>query len=384
MMRITQMMLTQRNLQHISQNYNRLGELQDQLNTGKKITRPSQDPVVAMKGIRYRSEVVEIEQFQRNLSEGFNWLENADEALSKSGQVIHRVRELMTEAANDSYDDDERKNIAKEIEQLKDHIYTLANTKVGDKYIFNGTATADRPVNLHKVDLDFTKFQNDLVAGTIDPNEYTVSFKGKTYQYQETNVDTAIFVSGGEKIKIDTANNEIFHEYESQLPYKNGQSVTVNEEITSNDIVISHESAVSTNKKDVKIEVMNGIEVPINVQPQGAFSLDLFGGLASIKKMLLNPETKGEEISEALGSMDQLLDNITLTRAEIGSRVNRLEMVENRLMSQEVMANKIVSDNEDIDMEKVITELKTQESVHRASLAAGARIIQPTLMDFLR
>jgi len=49
-----------------------------------------------------------------------------------------------------------------------------------------------------------------------------------------------------------------------------------------------------------------------------------------------------------------------------------------------VIANQILADNEGADMERVITDLITQESVHRASLAVGARIIQPTLIDFLR
>jgi flagellar hook-associated protein 3 FlgL len=64
--------------------------------------------------------------------------------------------------------------------------------------------------------------------------------------------------------------------------------------------------------------------------------------------------------------------------------MNRLEMVEDRLSSQEVVASKILSDNEDVDFEKVIMQLKTQESIHRAALSVGARVIQPTLIDFLR
>lgn len=64
--------------------------------------------------------------------------------------------------------------------------------------------------------------------------------------------------------------------------------------------------------------------------------------------------------------------------------MNRLDLVENRLSEQEVIAKRVMSDNEDADMEKVIMNLKTQESVHRAALAAGSRIIQPTLLDFLR
>lgn len=59
-------------------------------------------------------------------------------------------------------------------------------------------------------------------------------------------------------------------------------------------------------------------------------------------------------------------------------------MIENRVMDQEVIARRIMSNNEDADMERVIIDLMTQENIHRAALASGARILQPSLMDFLR
>ena len=58
--------------------------------------------------------------------------------------------------------------------------------------------------------------------------------------------------------------------------------------------------------------------------------------------------------------------------------------MENRIDQQEIISKEIMSDNEDIDFEKVVTEMMAQESVYRAALSVGARIIQPTLMDFLR
>jgi flagellar hook-associated protein 3 FlgL len=64
--------------------------------------------------------------------------------------------------------------------------------------------------------------------------------------------------------------------------------------------------------------------------------------------------------------------------------MNRLELVENRLAEQEIVATKTLSDNEDIDYAEAITKLITQESLHRAALSAGSRIIQPSLVDFLR
>jgi flagellar hook-associated protein 3 FlgL len=85
-----------------------------------------------------------------------------------------------------------------------------------------------------------------------------------------------------------------------------------------------------------------------------------------------------------LGRLDKTMDNLSAERSELGARYNRLEMIDDRIGQQEVMANRVLSDNEDADIERVITDLKTQESVHRAALGVGARILQPTLLDFLR
>ena len=78
------------------------------------------------------------------------------------------------------------------------------------------------------------------------------------------------------------------------------------------------------------------------------------------------------------------MDKVLTTRADIGARQNRVEMMGNRLDSQEAAAKKQMSENEDIDYEKTITEMLTQESIHRAALSVGSRIIQPSLVDFLR
>ncbi len=379
------MMLANSNLSYISKNYDRLGQIQDQINTGKKITKPSDDPVVAMKGMRYRSQLEEVNQFHRNLTEGFTWMENADAALDETTQVLNRMRELIVQASNDSYDPVSRGNIAKEIEQLQQHLVAMANTKVGDNYIFNGTDTASVPMNENQFNLEFNKFSTDLAAGTIEPENYVVSFQGQTFKYDNVNGAKFEFKSAsGNSITIDTSNDEVNYQYIDELKYKDGEEATFGQSINSKDLVISNNFAVSTNTQDVEIEVMKGVTIPINVRAQDAFSIDLFSGIESIKKMLTNPVIEGKDITKSLDSFDTFLNDVVATRAELGSRQNRADMVENRLLKQQIVAEKTVSDNEDIDFEKAIIDLTIQESIHRASLAAGARIIQPTLMDFLR
>src|SRR5699024_6868859 len=140
-MRVTQSMLTHNTLRNLSSSYNNLGKYMDQLTTGKKINRPSDDPVVAMKGMDYRTQVNQIEQFERNIGEVHNWMDNSDSSVDKVQKALERLRELAVQGANGTYEEGQRGNIASEVDQLKEHMLEIANTKVNNKFIFSGTAT---------------------------------------------------------------------------------------------------------------------------------------------------------------------------------------------------------------------------------------------------
>lgn len=90
------------------------------------------------------------------------------------------------------------------------------------------------------------------------------------------------------------------------------------------------------------------------------------------------------EMDLDLGMLQDKLDGLIKERAVIGAKVNRLDLQEARMESTSINYKVLLSNNQDADMAEVIMQLKMQENVYRASLAAGARIIQPSLVDFLR
>ncbi|WOV88352.1 flagellar hook-associated protein FlgL [Sporosarcina oncorhynchi] len=297
-MRITQSMLSNNMLRNLSSSYNKMGKMQEQLSSGKKVNRPSDDPVTVMKSLGYGMTVDKVGQFQKNLGEVNNWLDSSDDALDGVGQVMHRAKELVTNAANTgTMTPEDREKIKIELEQMQEQLRDLANTKVGDKYIFSGTMT-DKPL------------------------------------YNK---------------EVDATGNA--------LGYVNDPSFN----------------------SDVEIEVFDGVSLKVNTKAADTFRAmdDMFNDLKAIT-------ADGKGFSEALTTIDGLMDDVLTHRADIGARSNRAELMHNRLQAQEGSAKKQRSENEDIDYEKVITEMITQESIHRAALSVGARIIQPSLVDFLR
>src|SRR5690625_1026864 len=116
-MRVTQGMLSNNMLRNLMNSQSRMNKYMEQLYTNKKISRPSQDPVIATKGINYRTEVSQIKQYKRNTGEIHNWMDNSDAALDKATQAMQRIRELAIRASNDHYDDEERESIRQEVDQ---------------------------------------------------------------------------------------------------------------------------------------------------------------------------------------------------------------------------------------------------------------------------
>lgn len=292
-MRVTQGMISNNMLRNLGNSYSKMNTYLDQLSTGKKINLPSDDPVVAMKGINFRREVASVEQYKRNTNEVHNWMDNSDASLDKATQALQKLRDLAVQASNDTYDSEERENMMEEAKQLKEHLIDIGNTKVNGNYIFNGVNTDEKPI--------------------------------------------------------------------------------INDD---GEVEIEH------NNKKVMIEVAKGTDMQANVNPEKVFNEEMFETIDDFIERLGGDAE--EPINQSIEDIDEAINNTVNARADLGARMNRLELVENRLDEQEVIAKATMSENEDVEVEKAITNLITQETMHRAALSAGSRIIQPSLLDFLR
>ncbi|AVX21691.1 MULTISPECIES: flagellar hook-associated protein FlgL [Carboxydocella] len=135
----------------------------------------------------------------------------------------------------------------------------------------------------------------------------------------------------------------------------------------------------------MKYEIGPGVTVPVNVSGAEVFGDNtdsVFKALSDLESKLLAGDTAG--VSAQIGVIDQWLNKNQSIRAEVGARTNRFQLAQSRLEDGYINFSTLLTKTEDIDTAKVITELKMQEEVYRSALAAGARIIQPTLVDFLR
>lgn len=298
-MRVTQNMLTSRFLLNLDRSMTRLDRLQEQLSTGKKVSKPSEDPVIAVRSIAYNSQLKVFNQYKRNADTANNWIQTTDAVLQETDNLFKTLREKMVQGANGALDPAARSAIAREVEQLKEHLGSIANTSIAGRYIFAGTQTLNRPYN--------------PATGNL-------------------------------------------------------------------------ESPPVINSERIPIELGKGVSLNLNIP-----GTEVFGGTDSMGNNLfqfldevINRLDNNGDVGALLGNLSEHENRILKIHAGLGADMNRLEMIRNRIEAQIQNTTELLSKEEDADLAQVIINLNMQENVHRAALGAGARIMQPTLLDFLR
>lgn len=295
--RVTQGMMNAQLLRNLNTNLNRMNNESNQLSTGRKINKPSDDPVGLTFALRYRSELAANEQYQKNVDSALSWLEYTDTTLDQAGSVLQRARELAVNGANGTNPQEALDSIKSEMGQLYNQLVSIGNSQFNGKYVFNGQKTDIPPYSVDNATKD--KTDNSAI------------------QYE---------IGAGVKLPINATGEQVFGKADS---------------------------------------------------PDNAFQVlqDLMGALE-----------KGEtgKVSELIGKIDQRMDSFLQIRSDIGAKTNRVELAQSRLKDININLQDLQSKVEDADFAEVITKLQVSENVYQASLSMGAKLITPTLVDFLR
>ncbi len=289
-MRVTNQMLADRVLADLNATNTRRMKIHQQMSSGRRLEVPSDDPVKVVDALRYRSNLVETEQYLANVSEARTWLDTTDSALNNITALVQRARELAVQGAVGALPQSALDALAEEVRNLRDEVINVGNASHGGRYLFSGTKTLTPAFD---------------AAGV---------YQGDTGQ--------------------------------------------------------------------ISREVGPGVSVGINVRGDLAIkpAIDALSQLAADLAAGNTNAVGGAD----LGQLDAAIDTLFKYRAEVGAKFNRLELAENRLQDLSVSLNRLQSDVEDTDLAEAGVRLAEMESAYRVALSAAGRIVQPTLLDFLR
>ncbi len=144
-MRITNNMLSRIFLLNLEKSATRLIQLQERLSTGRRINRPSDDPIGTTKALNLRLLEEQNLQYQKNIEDASSWLNFNDSVLGDLQTALYRAKELGIQGSDSALSAEDRKALAKEVNQILEHILSLTNSTFKGKYLFGGTQTTTLP-----------------------------------------------------------------------------------------------------------------------------------------------------------------------------------------------------------------------------------------------
>ena len=330
-MRVTNSMMAKSFLRDVGRNLGALNKLNNQLTSGKEISKPSDNPFKVARSMQLHSDIQANKQYNENIKDTINWLDTTDTALEQLGNTVQRVRELMVSAGNAAYGSDEKTAIKDEINERINEMAQILNTSFDGKYIFGGTKTSTKPLG---VDVD--NLGNNFLK-----------LQGKE----------------GNFLDINSNNPQMLNEIDmigSRLTVEISQGVTMDYNVNAVELLFTKDGEGKS--LDV-MELMNSI----------------VNNIASDK-----PEDNDKVVNENLNAIDAVMSNINRLRGEVGSKQNRMESAQSQNEDSNYNMTDILSKTEDIDFAEKTMEVSIMQTVYTASLQTSAKILQPTLMDFLR
>lgn len=181
-MRVTNNMMTNTLLYNLQRNLLHMENYQSYLSSGKRVRKASDDPIDATKILKYKTDMSEFEQYEKNVRDALNWFQVTESSVADTGDVLQRAREMAVQAANGTYAKDDLQKISEEIKNLMEQLVSNGNFAFAGKYVFSGYQT-DKPLfkpdgtyNIDVTDRDFAvPPKMRLLVGTGEELETTVS-----------------------------------------------------------------------------------------------------------------------------------------------------------------------------------------------------------------
>ena len=144
-MRVTTQMAVNNLVGNLNRSFGRMVRFQQELSSGSRLNNLSDDPAAVERSLSLRSELRNIEQFQKNIDDGTGWLELSEVSLSELETLFVEARGLAVQGASDTYNSQQRRSLADQIDQFLEHVVSLSESRYRGRYIFAGTQTGDPP-----------------------------------------------------------------------------------------------------------------------------------------------------------------------------------------------------------------------------------------------
>ncbi len=400
-MRISTAQIHQGGIDSILAQQTRLSKTQLQVATGERILTPSDDPVGAVRMLDLAREIAIVDQYQRNGEMARTQLSLEDSALTASGNVLQRVRELTLQANNDVLSVNDRRAIAVEMQAKLDELLALANSRdANGDYLFAGYQTGSQPFTISGGAVVYSGDQGQRLLQVGPAMQISVADSGaQVFQLIPTGNGVYDIASNagntGSAIVGTTSVNGVFVPDSYTLTFSQtgpGAAVTYQVVGAASGVVAS-----GTYRADEAI-VFGGAKLTVSGAPANGDSFtvaparrqDIFTSLSDMIAALQNSGSDAASkaqfhnaMNRGLNNVDQALDHMLRVRGDVGARLNNLDSQQNINEDYILQLEQTLSSVKDLDYAEAISRLNLQMVALEAAQQAFVKTQGLSLFNFL-
>ena len=406
-MRLSSAQIYTTGLRGITNASSEVARTQEQIASGQRVLKPSDDPVASARILELESALTSSKQYQRNIDNVEGRLERAEIQIDNVEGVIDRVRELVIQAGSGALSNQDRRQITVEINQRLEELVDLTNARdESGNYIFSGFKTNTEAFSAVGDNYAFQGDEGVRFEQVANGLKIASSESGKALFADIATVNNNVVVSASANNSSDvqvgrglvvyqTAFDAVFPE-DYAIIFNDTTSVVP---VGPNYSVkrLSDGQLISTNVPyDLATPInINGVEVTLSDIPNPT---DTFVIESTRKENMLNtvqrigaglasftdPTERSAFIADALNNLSNIQDNLLSGRGRIGARLNTLESTRASQQSLDLISTGVLDELRGLDYAEAVSRLSFQSFVLEAAQQSFVKVSNLSLFNFLR
>jgi flagellar hook-associated protein 3 FlgL len=385
------------NLRTLQTRQSELLEAQARLSSGKRVTRPSDDPAAAARAERAMVAQSRADMNQRALESSRNAMQAGEAALGDAGELLQRAREQVVAAGNAGWGPNERAAAASSLRSLREQLLGVANREDGaGGYLFGGQGSAhppfvDAPGGVVWVGATGTQqtAADEALPLTLDGQAAWLAAPSGNGVF-ETSVTTAngsAWIDAGRVVDPSALTGDDY-----------ALSFAVSSGVTTYSITRAGNPTAATGVPFVSgqaIEI-DGLSFTVTGAPANgdAFAVapsttsgSAFEAIDRALAMLEDPAASEADVTQAvkfgLRDLDAVMASMNAQRAQAGSWLQRLDLAEGRIADAKLDAQTQRSLAEDLDMAQAVSEFQLQQTSYDAALRSYSMVQRISLFNYI-
>ena len=235
-MRITNKMMSNNSMSNINKNKEYLDKLNTEMSTEKKINRPSDDPIVAIRALRLRSSLSEVTQYYgANVPDAQSWVDVTETAIDSTKTILSSMKSYCNQGANGTNTASDRAKILENLKALQEQIYTNGNTTYAGRSVFTGYRTGEKLTFTEDTECKYTGIKDVFNASDISTATYVegaVSMSDITSLNTTSNTAVTVVNDTVNRIRLSYDNLAASSSTDAVVSYREALTTTPSTSVT--------------------------------------------------------------------------------------------------------------------------------------------------------